>query len=133
ELYAVRNIRPAFHKGLWAGLLYAAIDTFLLMGKAPWTFGYKPDYRQIRKAEICPKIDYPKPDGVLTFDRMSSVFLSSTNHEEDQPSHLTLKDGSVPVDVNLKKYAGLEQRYCPAGVYEFVQEGGDQRLQINAQ
>jgi electron-transferring-flavoprotein dehydrogenase len=134
ELYKVRNIRPSFHKGFWAGLLYSAIDTVLLRGRAPWTFHHKADHSALKTKDQCKPIDYPKPDGVLTFDRNSSVFLSNTNHEENQPAHLTLKDASVPIDVNLAKYDAPEQRYCPAGVYEIVgQDEGKPRLQINAQ
>ncbi len=133
ELYKVRNIKPAFHKGFWAGLTYSALDTYVFFGRAPWTFTHHPDHAQLKKASESPKIDYPKPDGVITFDKLSSVFISNTNHEENQPSHLTLKDDSVPVDVNLPVYDGPEQRYCPAGVYEFVEEGGNKKLQINAQ
>ncbi len=133
ELYKVRNIKPSFHKGFWAGLVYSALDTYLFFGRAPWTFSHQPDHAQLKKASECPKIEYPKPDGVITFDKLSSVFISNTNHEENQPIHLTLKDDSVPVDVNVALYDGPEQRYCPAGVYEFVEEGGKQRLQINAQ
>ncbi len=132
ELRAVRNIRPAFRYGLWAGLLYAALDTFLLRGKAPWTLRHHPDHLALKPAKDCKPIDYPKPDGVLTFDRLSSVFLSSTNHEEDQPAHLTLKDSQVPVAHNLARYDAPEQRYCPAGVYEIVRDP-QPRLQINAQ
>ncbi len=134
ELYRVRNIRPSFHKGFWAGFLYSAIDTVLLRGRAPWTFKNHADHTQLKKAKDMPKIDYPKPDGVLTFDRLSSVFISNTNHEEDQPCHLQLKDADVPVRVNLAEYDAPEQRYCPAGVYEIVQDDkGNPRLQINAQ
>ncbi|MBM3618771.1 MAG: electron transfer flavoprotein-ubiquinone oxidoreductase [Alphaproteobacteria bacterium] len=133
ELFAVRNIRPSFHKGLLAGLLYSAVDTYLFRGKAPWTLHHKPDHTQLKKASESKRIDYPKPDGVLTFDRMSSVFLSNTNHEEDQPCHLTLKDKSIPIAVNLAEYDAPEQRYCPAGVYEIVVENQQPRLQINAQ
>ena len=134
ELYRVRNIRPAFRYGLWAGLCYAALDTYLLFGRAPWTLKHhKPDHQCLKPAAQCQKIDYPAPDGRVSFDRLSSVYLSSTNHEEDQPAHLTLKDPHVPVAVDLAVYAGPEQRYCPAGVYEFVEENGQQRLQINAQ
>lgn len=133
ELYKARNIRPGFHHGLYLGLLYAAIDTFLLLGRAPWTFRQHADHRMLREKSRCRKIEYPKSDGKLTFDRLSSVFLSSTNHEEDQPVHLTLKDPRVPIDVNLKLYDAPEQRYCPAGVYEIVQDNGAPRLQINAQ
>ena len=133
ELYRVRNIKPSFHWGLPAAMAYSAIDTYLLRGKAPWTLHHHADHLQLKPAAQCQPINYPKPDGVLTFDKLSSVFLSNTNHEEDQPCHLTLRDATVPVTVNLARYAGPEQRYCPAGVYEFVQEGSESRLQINAQ
>lgn len=134
ELYRVRNIRPAFHKGLWAGIAYSALDTYLLRGKAPWTFKQHADHLQTAKAEVSAPINYPAPDGVITFDRLSSVYLSNTNHEENQPVHLTLKDKGIPVNVNLEHYAGLEARFCPAGVYEYVPDAsGGQRLQINAQ
>ena len=133
ELYRVRNIRPSFRWGLWGGLAYSAIDTFLFQGKAPWTLHNHEDHSQLKKAVDCPPIDYPKPDGKLTFDKLGSLFIANVNHEENQRCHLTLKDALVPVNVNLALYAGLEQRYCPAGVYEFVKndDGGD-RLQINA-
>ena len=133
ELYRVRNIKPAFHWGLWAALGYSALDTYVLRGRAPWTLHHRPDHTSLKPAAQCKPIDYPKPDGQLTFDKLSSVFLSNTNHEEDQPCHLTLKDASVPTRLNLPVYAGPEQRYCPAGVYEFVEEAGDTRLHINAQ
>jgi electron-transferring-flavoprotein dehydrogenase len=133
ELSAVRNVRPSFHRGLWMGIAYSALDTYVLRGKAPWTFGHHPDHTQLKPADACAKIAYPKPDGVITFDKLSSVFISATNHEENQPIHLTLKDPSVPVTVNLAVYDGPENRYCPAGVYEFVEENGAKRLQINAQ
>ena len=133
ELYRVRNIKPAFHWGLWAALGYSALDTYVLRGRAPWTLHHRPDHTSLKPAAQCKPIDYPKPDGQLTFDKLSSVFLSNTNHEEDQPCHLTLKDASVPTRLNLAVYAGPEQRYCPAGVYEFVEEAGDTRLHINAQ
>lgn len=133
ELYRVRNVRPSFHRGLWAGLVYSALDTYVFQGRAPWTFKHHEDHTSLKPAAECPKIDYPKPDGVLTFDKLSSVYLSSTNHEENQPVHLTLKDESVPVMTNLARYDGPEARFCPAGVYEFVDEEGKMRLQINAQ
>lgn len=134
ELFKVRNIRPVFSKGLWAGLAYSALDTYVLRGCAPWTLSHHADHAQIKPASSFQPIEYPSPDNVITFDRLSSVFLSNTNHEEDQPSHLTLKDSEIPVQVNLKDYAGLEARFCPAGVYEYVDDGqGAQRLQINAQ
>jgi len=100
----------------------------------PWTLKHKPDNTTLKQKSQSAPIDYPKPDGVLTFDRLSSVFISNTNHEEDQPVHLTLKDPDIPTAINLPVYAGPEQRYCPAGVYEFVEDGnGEPRLQINAQ
>lgn len=133
ELYSVRNIRPAFHWGLYAGIVLSAIDTYLFRGKAPWTFKNHSDHGQLKKAKDCAKPDYPKPDGVLTFDRLSSVFISNTNHEENQPCHLQLKDSTVPVSINLPEYDEPAQRYCPAGVYEIVEEDGTPRLQINAQ
>jgi electron-transferring-flavoprotein dehydrogenase len=135
ELKRARNIRPAFAKfGLWGGLAYAGLDTYLLRGRAPWTFGHHPDHGSLKEAASAPRIDYPKPDGVLTFDRLSSVFLSNTNHEEDQPSHLRLADPSIAVEYNFVRYGGPEARYCPAGVYEFVGvEEGKPRLVVNAQ
>lgn len=134
ELFAVRNIRPSFQSGLLMGLLYSAVDTILLRGKAPWTLRYLHKDREATvKAKDAKKIDYPKPDGTLTFDRMSSVFLSNTNHEEDQPCHLRLKDHTIPIRFNLPEYAEPAQRYCPAGVYEVVEENGKPKFQINAQ
>ena len=135
ELYEVRNIKPSFSWGLWAAIAYSALDTYVFRGKAPWTFHHKPDHAKLKKASECPKIEYPKPDGVISFDKLSSVFISNTNHEEDQPCHLTLKDSTVPVRINLALYDAPEQRYCPAGVYEIVRDndGSNPRLQINAQ
>ena len=134
ELHRVRNLRPSFRWGLWGGMLYSGLDTYVFRGKAPWTLHHHPDHAALEKAAECPRIEYPKPDGVVSFDRNSSVFLSNTNHEEDQPVHLTLKDDSTPITVNLAEYDAPEQRYCPAGVYEIVrEEGGGPRLQINAQ
>ena len=132
ELYRVRNVRPSFHAGLWLGIAYSALDTYVLRGRAPWTFKNHTDHDQLKPADACPRIEYPKPDGVVSFDKLSSVFISATNHEENQPVHLTLKDPSVPVAINLARYDGPEARYCPAGVYEFVEENGGKRLQINA-
>ncbi|MFO1127562.1 MAG: electron transfer flavoprotein-ubiquinone oxidoreductase [Rhodospirillales bacterium] len=132
ELYRVRNVRPSFRWGLWGGIGYSALDTFVLRGRAPWTLSHHEDHKALKEASACEKIDYPKPDGVISFDRLSSVYLSNTNHEENQPSHLTLRDAAVPVAVNLARYDGPEQRFCPAGVYEFVEENGESRLQINA-
>jgi electron-transferring-flavoprotein dehydrogenase len=135
ELKAVRNIRPAFAKwGMWGGLVNAALDTYVFKGRAPWTMGHHADHASLKTAAEAPKIDYPKPDGVLSFDRNSSVFLSNTNHEEDQPAHLKLRDPGKWLAENFVKYASPESRYCPAGVYEAVEDGqGGHRLQINAQ
>ncbi|HEX2581905.1 MAG TPA: electron transfer flavoprotein-ubiquinone oxidoreductase [Dongiaceae bacterium] len=132
DLHRSRNIRPGFHRGLWAGLAYAALDTYLLRGRAPWTLHHRPDHTQLGLAEDMPRISYPKPDGILSFDRASSVYISNTNHGEDQPCHLRLKSASVPLEINLKLYDAPEQRYCPAGVYEII-DGPEPRLQINAQ
>ena len=135
ELYKVRNIRPGFTKGLWFGMANAALDTYILRGRAPWTMHHHADHITLKKADEAPRIEYPKPDGKISFDRNSSVFMSGTNHEENQPAHLTLKDSSVPIAHNLALYDAPEQRYCPAGVYEIVREddGTNPRLQINAQ
>ncbi len=133
ELYRARNIRPAFRFGLLPGMAYAALDTYLLRGKAPWTFHHHKDHEALKPARSFDPIQYPKPDGVLTFDRLSSVYLSNTNHEEDQPCHLVLKDPQRAVDYNLPEFNAPEQRYCPAGVYEIVRDNGTPRLQINAQ
>ena len=135
ELYKVRNIRPAFAKGLWLGMGYAALDTYLFRGKAPWTFHHHSDHTSLKPASEAPVITYPKPDNIVSFDRNSSVYLSGTNHEENQPAHLQLIDTTVPVAHNLAIYDSPEQRYCPAGVYEIVREddGSNPRLQINAQ
>ena len=135
ELKQVRNIRPAFRWGLVGGIAYAALDTYLLQGRAPWTLRQHADHTALQPARFFDKIDYPKPDGKISFDKPSSVFLSGTNHEENQPAHLTLKDPAIPVQHNLPLYDAPEQRYCPAGVYEIVRndDGSDPRLQINAQ
>ncbi|MFO0995619.1 MAG: electron transfer flavoprotein-ubiquinone oxidoreductase [Alphaproteobacteria bacterium] len=133
ELHRVRNIRPAFRWGMWAGLGYSALDTYLLRGRAPWTLHHHKDNESLKPAAASRKIDYPKPDGVVSFDKLSSVYLSNTNHEENQPAHLRLRDPSVAIEVNLKEYDSPEQRYCPAGVYEIVRDDGNPRLQINAQ
>ncbi len=133
ELRKVRNIRPSFRWGLWGGILYSGIDTYLFGGNAPWTLRHHADHEQLQRASQAKPIDYPKPDGEITFDKLSSVFLSNTNHEENQPAHLTLKDDNVPLSVNLAEYAGPEARFCPAGVYEFIEEGGETKFQINAQ
>jgi electron-transferring-flavoprotein dehydrogenase len=136
ELKSVRNVRPGFARfGIWGGLAYAALDTYVLRGKAPWTLHHRPaDNETLTRAQAAPRIDYPKPDGVLTFDRLSSVFISNTNHEENQPSHLRLRDPAQAIEVNWNLYRSPETRYCPAGVYEIVNaDEGAPRLQINAQ
>ena len=136
ELHRARNFKPWMAKGLYTGTLMVGIDQVVFGGKAPWTLHHHhADHETlVRKTEAQP-IQYPKPDGTLTFDRLSSVFLSGTNHEENQPAHLTLKDASVPVNVNLELYDAPEQRFCPAGVYEIMRDddGSNPRLQINAQ
>ncbi|MGC2518385.1 MAG: electron transfer flavoprotein-ubiquinone oxidoreductase [Burkholderiales bacterium] len=135
ELYRARNFKQWMSKGLYSGSVMVGVEQTLLGGKFPWTLHHRhADHECLRPASEFQPIAYPKPDGKLTFDRLSSVFISNTNHEENQPCHLTLKDPGVPVRVNLAKYAGPEQRYCPAGVYEFIKnDDGSDRLQINAQ
>ncbi|MDK9726015.1 MAG: electron transfer flavoprotein-ubiquinone oxidoreductase [Sterolibacteriaceae bacterium MAG5] len=135
ELHTARNFKPLMAKGLYLGSLLFGIDQQLFRGKAPWTLRLTADHTKLRRASECTPIQYPKPDGVLTFDRLSSVFLSNTNHEEEQPCHLRLKDAAVPIATNLALYDAPEQRYCPAGVYEILRDddGGNPRLQINAQ
>ncbi len=139
ELYRARNFKPWMSKGLYTGALMTGIDQILFGGRAPWTLHHRhTDHETLKEKTAVKPISYPKPDGVLTFDRLSSVFISNTNHEEDQPAHLKLKDTRVAVDVNLARYNGPEQYYCPAGVYEFVEEttaagSTNKRLQINAQ
>jgi electron-transferring-flavoprotein dehydrogenase len=139
ELKQARNFKQWFKKGLYVGSLMTGIEHWLLprlgIKSPPWTIRHTvPDHATLLPAAQCKKIEYPKPDGKITFDKLSSVFVSNTNHEENQPAHLTLRDASVPVNINLAKYAGPESRYCPAGVYEYVKnEDGSDRLQINAQ
>lgn len=137
ELKAVRNILPAFGSslGYLGGMAYTGVFLWLLRGKEPWTLRHHgSDHSQLKPAHDCKPIDYPKPDGQVTFDLLTSVALTGTNHNEDQPPHLTLRDDSVPVERNLADFGGPEQHYCPAGVYEFVEaEDGAMRLQINAQ
>ena len=134
ELKEARNFKPWMSKGLYLGTLMVGLEQKLLGGNVPWTVHVKhADHECLEPAAQHQPIIYPKPDGKLSFDRLSSVFISNTNHAENQPSHLTLKNDSVPVDINLKIYAGPEQRYCPAGVYEYVETDGKPRLQINAQ
>ncbi|XP_063240179.1 electron transfer flavoprotein-ubiquinone oxidoreductase, mitochondrial [Bacillus rossius redtenbacheri] len=137
DLHKVRNVRPSFHNplGLYGGVLYSGLS-LLLGGREPWTLRHgAADASRLRPAAECAPIDYPRPDGRISFDLLSSVALTGTNHEGDQPPHLTLRDDSVPVRANLAVYDGPEQRFCPAGVYEFVatEDGSGQRLQINAQ
>jgi electron-transferring-flavoprotein dehydrogenase len=137
ELYKARNFRPTFAKwGLFGSLLFGGVELKLLGGRTPWTFHHAHgDHDALKPASEMPRITYPKPDNVVTFDRLSSVYLASTNHEEDQPVHLTLKDQTVPIEHNLALFDAPEQRYCPAGVYEIVRDddGSNPRLQINAQ
>lgn len=132
ELHKVRNIRPGFNKGLWTGMAHAAFQTiggWIL----PYTLANHADHEQLNKAEDSKQINYPKPDGVLTFDRLTSVQLSNTNHEENQPSHLQLADANIPLQINLPEYAEPALRYCPAAVYEIIEENGAKKFQINAQ
>jgi electron-transferring-flavoprotein dehydrogenase len=143
ELNQSRNFKQWFKKGVYVGAFMTGIEQWLLpkigVKSPPWTIHRtEPDYARLKPAAECTQINYPKPDGTLTFDRLSSVFISNTNHNEHQPAHLTLKDAGVPVSINLAKYAGPESRYCPAGVYEFVKNTDStgkeiDRLQINAQ
>jgi electron-transferring-flavoprotein dehydrogenase len=140
DLYKVRNVKPGLKWGMWLGTLHGGLQMWLndlhLGALVPWTLRHgKPDHLSLEPAASMPRIDYPKYDGMLTFDKLSSVFLSNTNHAEDQPSHLELRDPAIPVAVNLALYDGPEQRYCPAGVYEFVDAGNSagKRLQVNAQ
>jgi electron-transferring-flavoprotein dehydrogenase len=133
ELHRARNFKPWMSKGLYLGTLMVGIDQMVFGGKAPWTLRHRHADHELLDPKVSHRpIAYPKPDGKLTFDRLSSVFVSNTNHEEDQPPHLRIKDPAIPVAVNLAVYAGPETRYCPAGVYEFVEEGNAARLQINA-
>ena len=134
ELKKARNFKPWMGKGLYLGTLMVGIEQKLLGGNVPWTIHTKlADHQYLKPAAQCEKIDYPKPDGKITFDRLSSVFISNTNHEENQPAHLTLNNPVVPVVTNLAVFDGPEQRYCPAGVYEFVDGDAGKQLQINAQ
>lgn len=134
ELKQARNFKPWMSKGLYLGTLMVGLEQKLLGGNVPWTIHQgKADYEYLEPAKLHQPIDYPKPDNAITFDRLSSVFISNTNHEENQPAHLTLKDQDVPVAINFDVYAGPEQRYCPAGVYEYIEVEGKPKLQINAQ
>ncbi len=136
ELHKVRNIRPGFKWGLIPGLLNAAFETYITRGASPWTLKHHKDNESLKLASESPKIDYPKPDGKISFDRLSNVFYSATNHAENQPCHLLLKDPAVAIDINLAKYDAPETRYCPAGVYEIVEDeraDGGKALKINSQ
>ena len=134
ELNQARNFKPWMSKGLYVGTLMVGLEQKVLGGNMPWTVHLKhADHECLEPADQHKPIDYPKPDGKISFDRLSSVFISNTNHAENQPIHLTLKDVAIPVSLNLKTYAGPEQRYCPAGVYEYVEADGQPRLQINSQ
>jgi electron-transferring-flavoprotein dehydrogenase len=133
ELNGARNIRPAFRYGLLAGLTYAALDTYILRGRAPWTFTHHADHTQLKRADQSIRPTYAPHDGILTFNKLDSVYITNTHHGEDQPCHLHLRDAALPVTHNLPLYDNPETRYCPAGVYEMVREGESVRLQINAQ
>jgi electron-transferring-flavoprotein dehydrogenase len=134
ELHSARNFKPWLGKGLKWGSLMFGIDQMLFRGRAPWTLHHHgPDHERLKPAAACRPIAYPKPDGEITFDRLTSVSLTGTNHEEDQPCHLRLRDPEVPVRFNLALYDAPEQRYCPAGVYEILEGPDGPRLQINAQ
>ncbi len=133
ELYNARNIRPGFRYGLFVGLANATFETYLTRGKSPWTLTNHADNTTLTPASQSPKINYPKPDGIITFDKLSSVYLTNTFHEENQPCHLTILDTEIPIQVNYKKYASPETRYCPAAVYEIIEENGNPTFKINAQ
>ncbi|HJO11133.1 MAG TPA: 4Fe-4S dicluster domain-containing protein, partial [Gammaproteobacteria bacterium] len=135
ELHKTRNFSSGFHKfGFWIGSALVFIEQNIFFGKFPFTFSDKSkDHCQLKPAAESQAIKYPKPDGVISFDKLSSVFLSNTNHVEGQPCHLQLADPSVPIEVNLPMYDEPAQRYCPAGVYEVVEEGSNKRFQINSQ
>ncbi len=133
ELHRVRNIRPAFRFGLWWGLLYAAFDTYILRGRAPWTFRHRIDHKHLLSRARATPISYPKPDGTLSFDLLTNLSFSGVYHEENQPAHLLLKQPDLAISQGAEHYASPETRYCPAGVYEIVEEEKGLRLQINAQ
>ena len=135
ELYKSRNFGPIFHKfGALLGAFLNALDQFIFRGKLPFTLNNPvPDHECLKKSSEVTKIEYPKPDGIFSFDKLSSVYLSNTNHEEDQPCHLQLKDPSIPIAINLPMYDEPAQRYCPAGVYEVVRKDGEDKFVINAQ
>ena len=135
ELYKSRNFGPIFHKfGSLLGAIFNAIDQFIFRGNLPITLHHRtPDHACLKPAYNMPKIKYPKPDGIITFDKLSSVYLSNTSHEEDQPCHLILKDSNIPILKNLPMYDEPAQRYCPAGVYEVIENNSDSTFVINAQ
>ncbi len=133
ELYQARNIRPGFHHGLWVGLANAAFENYISRGKSPWTLKNHADHKQLKPADSCKKFEYPKPDNVFFFDKLASLALSNVYHDENQPSHLRLKDPNIAITLNYQVYASPETRYCPANVYEIVEQNGHPRLQINAQ
>lgn len=133
ELYKVRNIRPGFRYGLWYGLANAFLETYITYGYSPWTLQHNIDYKQLKFAQNTKQIAYPAPDGVLTFDKPSSLYLSNTYHEEDQPAHLKLRNHDLAMTINYENYASPETRYCPAGVYELIKINNQIQLQINAQ
>lgn len=133
ELYKVRNIRPGFRLGLWGGLAVAAFETYISRGKLPWTLHHRADHKSLKLAKNSPQIHYPPPDGMYSYDLLSSVYLTNTFHEENQPCHLKLKDPSLAISVNYYRYASPETRYCPAGVYEIINGPHGLNLQINAQ
>ena len=130
----MRNVRPSFKWGLWPAMVYTALEQYVFKGNTPWTIKHHgSDHSSLKKAAVSQRIDYPKPDGVLTFDRLSSVYLANLSHEENQPSHLVLRNPQTMITINLAEYASPETRYCPAAVYEIIEETGQPRLQINAQ
>ena len=134
ELHEVRNIRPSFKWGFWIAIVYSAIDTYIFRGKAPWTLDHHgTDHESLEDKNKHEQINYPKPDNIISFDRLTNVSFSGTNHEENQPCHLTLKNEEVPISINLELYDNPETRYCPAGVYEIVINDNKPKLQINAQ
>ena len=134
ELKKARNVRPSFKYGLKLGMLYSGVDQILFRGNAPWTLDHsEPDHLSLMKKSECKPIDYPKPDGKLTFDKLTNVSFSSTYHEENQPCHLKLTDANIPISNNFEHYDSPEQRYCPAGVYEILNDNNQPKLQINSQ
>jgi electron-transferring-flavoprotein dehydrogenase len=136
ELYEVRNIRPSFHSplGIWGGIVYSGLDTLFFKGRTPWTFKHPgPDHLSLKPLKSVKPIEYPKPDGMISFELLENVSRTGTNHEENQPIHLQLKEGSGPqLDRNLIEFGGPEQKFCPAGVYEYVQESKSSKFVINA-